>query len=39
MTVLPIIVGSLGTTPKNLIFEEFEVKRKVGAIQATAFLH
>ena len=40
VTVIPIISGALGTTPKGLVrgLEELEIRRRAEAIQITALL-
>ena len=40
ITVIPIVVGALGTIPKGLVkgLKDIEIREQVGAIQTTALL-
>ena len=40
MTVIPVVIGALGTIPKRLIkgLEDSEIRRQIEIIQATALL-
>ena len=40
LTVIPIVIGALGTIPKGLVkeLEDFEIRGQVETIQATILL-
>ena len=40
MTVIPIVIGALGTIPKGLVsgLEELEIRRQMETIKTTALL-